>query len=98
MKRVSLSDAKSRLGECIRQVKKGEEIIILERSRPVAKLVKIEEADKTDEDLLRELESDGVVMRPAVSLRRDFFTGRKLIVAGHSTIAALLEERSEGDR
>lgn len=61
MKTVSISEAKATLSEQIRRVARGEEVIILDRGRPVARLVGIAPEDRDAE--LDELSRLGLVRR-----------------------------------
>lgn len=48
-KKVKIAEFKSRLSEHLRSVRRGDEIVILDRDRPVAKVSSFEESsEKTD--------------------------------------------------
>ncbi len=97
MKRLNISEAKANLGRYVKQVQQGEAILLLERQRPVAKIVRLDIGD-ADEGSLAELEAHGVVERASGRLKRDFFRRHPPVKAKSSVLAALLEERESGDR
>jgi prevent-host-death family protein len=53
---VNILDAKNRLSELIRSVRKGNEVIIANRGEPVARLVPVDSASGEVQDLVRWLE------------------------------------------
>jgi prevent-host-death family protein len=72
MKRATISEAKNQLSALIRRVRRGEEVLILDRDVPVARLVPIAKMTRGDEDhLLAELERRGVIRRAAVPPTRE---------------------------
>ncbi len=71
MKTISISDAKATLSEQIRRVSRGEEIVILDRGRPVARLVPCEPANQDDE--LQSLERAGLVRLGTTRLPDEFW-------------------------
>jgi len=96
MARVGVARLKAELSRYLAVAKHGEEVIITERGRPVARLVALQGTAKTESRRER-LARAGVLtlgkgrVRPA--LRRPP-KGSAWIGAG--VLAALLEERSEG--
>ncbi len=48
MKKAGIYEAKTRLSELIRDVRRGEEVTILDRGKPVARLVPLEKPTHTD--------------------------------------------------
>jgi len=96
MKQVNVSTLKNQLSRYLKFVKKGEEIVVMDRRQPVAKLVKIEDlrSDLKGMDYLRKLEEDGIISIGKNALPSDFFHTK--IKAKKSVLEALLEERDEG--
>lgn len=93
--RASISILKARLSQYLAAVKAGEEVIVTERGRPVARITAVD-LDGVPEGRLAKLVRDGRVRAPtevvpysseAVSLPSD--------PEGHS-LRALLDERREG--
>lgn len=65
MKRATISQTKNQLSALLELVKRGEEVLILERDVPIARIVPAGKVGKRDEDaLLAELERRGIIRRP----------------------------------
>lgn len=65
MKRATISQTKNQLSALLEHVKRGEEVLILERDTPIAKIVPVENLGRRDLDArLAELERRGVIRRP----------------------------------
>ena len=96
MARVGVARLKAELSRYLTVAKHGEEVVITERGRPVAKLVALQGAAKTESRRER-LARAGVLtlgkgrVRPAL---RKPPRGPKWV--GESVLVALLEERAEG--
>jgi len=93
MKTVSVSEAKAKLSALLDLVRAGETVVILQRGRPVARLVPAVEAGDVQGRLAR-LERAGLIRRG-----RGRLVGRVLAPgprARASAVEALLEERREG--
>ncbi len=69
---VSVSALKASLRRYLRQVKAGEEVIVTERDRPVAKLVPVTGAASATAHL-REMERDGRIRLGSGRLPADFW-------------------------
>ncbi len=63
---VGIRDLKNGLSKYIERVRAGEEVIVTDRGRPVARLSSIDAAD----DRLAELVAEGIVRAPATRQRR----------------------------
>lgn len=72
MKTASVSKLKASLSEYLRQVKGGEEVLVTERGRPVAKLTPTDSSEALPEHL-RELEKQGLIKRGARKLPKGFW-------------------------
>jgi prevent-host-death family protein len=65
MKRATISEAKNQLSALIRRVRRGDEVLILHRDVPVARLVPVAQVERRDEDrLLADVERQGIIRRP----------------------------------
>lgn len=96
-KRVAkVSELKASLSRYIARVKRGEEVVVTERGKPVAKLVPMPRADDADMERLRELEQRGVLTVGAGPLPEEFWTRLLPEDPGDTVLEALLEERREG--
>lgn len=89
---VGVAELKAKLSEYLARVRQGEEVVVTDRGRPVARLGPI--ADAEDEHLAR-LEREGLIRRgPGVS--QEFLDLPRPRVSGPTLTEALLEERREG--
>jgi prevent-host-death family protein len=88
---VGVTQLKARLSEYLARVKAGEEVVVTDHGRPVAKLVPAFDADEH----LRELERQGLVRIGTGKLPPGFFDLPRP-TARESVLEALLEERREG--
>jgi prevent-host-death family protein len=96
MKRASITEAKNTLSALIDSVKGGSPVLIVDRGRPVARLVPVTGIGSDDDRLVR-LVREGVV-RPArgAAPKALFATRPPRTRKGASGVRALLEERREG--
>jgi prevent-host-death family protein len=95
MRRVSIATLKARLSEYLAAVKAGEEVIVTDRGRPVARLAPVnvpEQADARMQQLIRA----GLVRPPIRKLPADFWERPRPADPEGRALAALLEERAEG--
>lgn len=98
MKTASISEAKNSLSALIDRVRKGETVVITDRSRPVAQLAPLDATTKVGTDAwLADLERKGIIRRP----KRQGVPGCLLrppirLPEGVSVLEALLEERRNG--
>lgn len=95
MTKVGVARLKAELSRYLAVAKQGEEVLITERGRPVAKLVALRGADRAGSRRER-LARAGVLMLGAGHLRavlRRPLKGRPDV--GDAVLAALLDERSE---
>jgi len=103
MIRVSVSEVKNRLSFYLRLVRGGEQIEILDRNTPVARLIHVSqissEADETP--WIKEVEMLGIVASPRKKgIAPEFLDKKNLIAAQREdkpdVLKALLEERKSG--
>lgn len=98
MKRATISQTKNQLSALLELVKRGEEVLILERDVPIARIVPVESLGRRDDDArLADLERRGILRRP--SRRPDPHLMERLGPpprADGDILAALLAERDEG--
>jgi prevent-host-death family protein len=94
MRSVNVAELKDQLSKYLAFAKGGEEIVIRDRSLPVAKLVPFSAAEATEEELL--LVAAGKMRMPKEPLKVEELlkirTGR---VSGNEAVHALLEDRAE---
>ena len=97
MKKTNIANLKNKLSYYLEKVKKGESIIVLDRTTPVARIVPIEapsDLQPREEDAwLRRLEASGVIRRGAgkgvAEIWKSAPPGRRPVGA----VDALIEER-----
>lgn len=95
MKSARVSELKAGLSAYLARVKRGEEVVVTERGKPIAKLVPLEAAEIKDASRLASLERDGVIRRGRGKLPADFWKrARPEDPNGHS-LTFLLADRDE---
>ncbi len=93
MKRATISQTKNQLSALIQYVRRGGEVLILDRDRPVARLVPIQSASTSDDERLLELERRGVIRRALRKPQKKLSPPVK--VEGADILEALLRDRGE---
>jgi prevent-host-death family protein len=95
MTNVSISELKARLSAFLDIVRQGEDVVVTDRGRPVARLTPIRgvEFEESRRDALLQ---SGRLRAPSASLPADFWKRRRPADAKGRSLAALLEERHEG--
>lgn len=99
MIRVSVSETKNRLSHYIRLVRGGEEVEIMDRNTPVAKIVHISKSSEASKQAAWTMEAIrlGLITPPREKkLPATFFQKNKPIMEGKGVLQALLQEREEG--
>lgn len=97
MKTAAVSELKARLSEFLSQVKAGNEVLITDRGKPVARLVPVAAADeKTRKKSLVSMEKQGLIKLGSSRLPRNFWRMPRGDDPGGLVLRALLEEREEG--
>jgi prevent-host-death family protein len=89
---VGVRELKNRLTYYLRRARKGEEVIVTERGRPVAVLRSLQHLDQAAalETRLARLAALGIVTLPT---RKGFGRTRPLRISGPSVSRAILEDR-----
>lgn len=95
MKLASISKLKARLSQFLDAVKSGQEVIVTERGRPIARLSPIRGAAREDERTQR-LVRAGQLRPPRVDRPPDLDRLDRPEDPEGRSLDALLEERSEG--
>lgn len=94
MRTITVSQLKMSLSACLRQVKAGEELVITERGRPIARLLPLNSASLPGH--LRDLEEKGFLKRGEKPLPVDFWHLPRPADPQAAVRSALLREREEG--
>lgn len=95
MRTATVSRLKASLSEYLRRVKAGEEVLITERGRPIAKLAPAVGADTLPDHLVA-MEKQGLVKRGSGKLPKDFWDLPRPKDPKGSVVRTVLREREEG--
>jgi len=95
LKTATISRLKASLSEYLARVRGGEELIVTDRGRPVAKIVPLERGDLEVPPHLAALERAGAVKIGSGRLPDGFLSGPRLGDPEGRALKALLEERKE---
>ena len=95
MQTTTVSKLKMSISACLRQVKAGEELLITEHGRPVARLLPVADIASLPEHLA-EMEKKGLLKRPGKSLPKDFWDLPRPTDPSAALRSAVSKERSEG--
>jgi prevent-host-death family protein len=94
MTTVSISELKARLSAFLDIVREGDEVLVTDRGRPIARLMPVQQAEQEEsrrELLLR----SGRLRGPTTTLPSDFFARARPADANGHSLAALLDERAD---
>jgi prevent-host-death family protein len=95
MKRASVAELKARLSEFLAAVKRGEDVIVTDRGKPVARITGLGTGGR-QRARAQELVAAGILQPPRGKLPRDFFKVPRPQDPDGRVLRALQEERSEG--
>ncbi len=93
METVGIGELKARLSAYLARVRAGEEVVVTDRRRPVARLVPVRAPGSELEEDLGERARAGVIRIGSAQLPADFWTRERPGDPDGSVRAALLEER-----
>lgn len=95
MKTVTVSKLKASLSEYLRRVKAGEEVLVTERGRPIARLTPAVRVAGLPQYLL-EMEKQGLIKVGSGKLPKNFWDLPRPNDPKGLTVKAVLQEREEG--
>ncbi|MDI6716970.1 MAG: type II toxin-antitoxin system prevent-host-death family antitoxin [Actinomycetota bacterium] len=95
MRAAAVSKLKASLSKYLKRVKAGEEVLVTEHGKPIARLVPIEHTEMIPENL-RELEKKGLVKIGSGKLPEDFWAMPRPSDPKGAALRVLLKEREEG--
>lgn len=95
MKTESVSKLKASLSEYLREVKAGEEVLVTERGRPIAKLTPAVSSTILPQHLA-EMEKQGLIKVGTAKLPKNFWTLPRPRDSKGLVLKSLLREREEG--
>ena len=103
MIQVNISEIKNRLSYYLRLVRGGEQIEILDRNTPLARIIHVSQASARDNETpwIKEIQRLGIVTPPKKKgYSKELLAGKKIIVTKGRTkpdaLKGLLEERKTG--
>ena len=94
MRSVNVATLKNRLSHYLREVRRGEEILIRDRNVPIARIVPLSATDDEDAELM-ELAALGLVRLPEQPWPGSFFSMPGPRISVKEAVAAVLAERDE---
>jgi prevent-host-death family protein len=92
MTTAAVSEIKARLSEYLRRVRGGEEVVVTDRGRPIARIVPVFDPDAH----LGDLDQRGLLRPPVLELPANFLERDRPPIEGGSLVDAVIEERREG--
>lgn len=97
MKSVNIADLKNNLSSYLDEVEKGEQIVVRNRQRPVARIVRIEPLDMDDQE--RQLVLNGEMRLPDKEMSKRFWdrilTCKLPALSKGTSVEALVADRDE---
>ena len=96
MKTAAVSELKATLSEYLTCVKAGEEVIVTERGKPIAKIVPLSREGSVDSPHLLDLERAGLIRLGSGALPQKFWKMQRPCDKDGAALTSLLRERKEG--
>jgi prevent-host-death family protein len=96
METTSISQLKASLSHYLKTVRAGEEVLITDRGRAVAKIIPLEKDEREIPPHLRELERSGLARIGSGKITDEFWDLPRPGVPEGAALKALLDEREEG--
>lgn len=96
MKSAAVSTLKATLSACLAKVKAGEEVIVMERGKPIAKLVPVPHSGEVGSAHLQDLARAGLIRLGSGKLPIGFWKMRRPRDRRGQALRALMAERAEG--
>ena len=93
MRRANIADLRNRLTQYLREVRAGEEIIVRDRQRPIAKIVPFTVDDDDADDAA--LVAAGLMRKGSGAIPPSFWKARRPRVSVKVAVAAVRADRDE---
>lgn len=93
MRSTNIADLRNRLTQYLREVRAGEEIIVRDRQRPIAKIVPFTVDDEDPDDAA--LVAGGLMRKGSGALPPSFWKARRSSVTLHKAAAAVRADRDD---
>ena len=91
MVNAGIKEVKNNLSRLLAKVKAGEEVLITKRGRPVARIVKENQGDKSIRAALEPLVQSGLITLPSRSILKDHISGVEAL--GKTVSEMVIEDR-----
>lgn len=92
MRSTNIADLRNRLTQYLREVRAGEEIVVRDRQRPIAKIVPFKVADDDDDAALV---AAGLMRKGAGRVRSSFWRTRRPNLSLDAIVSAVRADRDE---
>lgn len=96
MHKASVSELKASASEYLMFVKAGEEVLLTDRGRPIAKIIPLRSSDSEADSRMAQLELAGLARVGTGKLPADFWQSPRKLDNDGAVLAALVAEREEG--
>lgn len=96
MQKASVSELKASASEYLLRVKAGEEVLLTDRGKPIAKIIPLRRSDLPADARISQLELAGLARVGKGKLPADFWLAPRLRDKEGAVLAALIAEREEG--
>jgi len=94
MRTVNIADLKNNLSAHLERVRAGEELLVKDRNRPIARLVPLSSGDDVDAEEM-ELAAAGLIRLPTSNLPNSFWKMPAPQVSLKDAVSAVTSERDE---
>ena len=91
MRTTNIADLRNRLTQYLQEVRAGEEIIVRDRQRPIAKIVPFTVADDDDAVLV----ASGLMRKGSGAIPASFWKARRSRLTRRTAVAAVVADRDE---
>lgn len=95
MKATAIAELKASLSRYLARVKVGEEVLVTERGRPIAKIVPVPKPEGEEEERLQQMEVQGLIRVGSGRLPKGFWESPRPEDPSAGVRRALIEERDE---
>ena len=96
MRKASVSELKASASEYLTRVKAGEEVLVTDRGKPIAKIIPLRRSELAADARMAQLELAGLARVGKAGLPADFWHGTCPRDSDGAALAALIAEREDG--
>jgi prevent-host-death family protein len=94
MRTVNIADLKNNLSAYLERVRAGEELLVKDRNRPIARLIPLNSAENLNEEEI-ELAAAGLIRLPHAALSQSFWKTPAPRISLADAVDAVTSERDE---